>query len=454
MSDAPALGVRIARARSLLDLRRHDEASVLLRRVLADDPGQAVAWRLLARAQIGAQQAAEALRCARRACALDPTDAWAHHVRSHAATKLGRHEEAIEAARRTVALAPNSWQSHARLAEAIAHEGARRGVWAQANAAAERAVELGPDEPDTHFLVGTIAAQWGLLGCAEDAFQRTLALDPTHVGARFALAWLHMDQTKHDRGSRLAQSAESIANVARADPRNQIVRGEFTNILRATMARLATLLFLAVLSRWLICPGDAPLARASVPWLPSLMMAIPLIAAVRFVSAVSSGTRRATIQELTRGSLGLAFLFLSTATLLALAAQWLLTASIDDVTATSATFVVLAREVLRAAPQPAPLGVGSAGRLRRWSRTWRTAAREVVSRLGGAGKGRLVAVLRMFWLGFLLAAAWVIVPVGHGWPLIGAIGGWLGLRIGQARHNGPETAWMRAVGRPDYDTVP
>ncbi len=436
MSELPDAEAQIARARALLDLSRHEEAGSLLRRVLADDPDQASAWRLLAQAQIDADQDAEALRSARRACALTPDDPWAHRIRSFAASGLGQHPEAVEAARRALALAPGTWQFHARLASALSYEGADPDNWAEADAAVEQAVTLSAGHPYAHFTAGTVAMHWGLLGCAEDSFRRTLTLDPEHGAARNELARLRLLETRRDSGSSLAQAAETFASAVRADPRDRIARDNFSGLLRAAMARIATQLFLAVLSHWLIGPGHTPFPPETGRWLPLLVLAVPFAAIARFLSTLSSGTRRVVARELTRGSPGLASTFLGTAVLLVLAALWLSQTSASDIHATAGTLVLLARAILRGEPLPALPGTRRAGHLRRWARTWCRAGREAFAGLVDSHSGRHVAVLRTLWLAFLLTAVWVILPDGYGWPLLALGGFWLGLWLRHALPGG------------------
>ena len=55
------LGQELARASAMLDVRRFDEASELLARVVSAEPESSRAWCLMARAHLGADRYTEAV---------------------------------------------------------------------------------------------------------------------------------------------------------------------------------------------------------------------------------------------------------------------------------------------------------------------------------------------------------------------------------------------------------
>ena len=57
----------LARASAMLDVRRFDEASALLARVVSAEPESSRAWCLMARAHLGAERYTEAISAANRA---------------------------------------------------------------------------------------------------------------------------------------------------------------------------------------------------------------------------------------------------------------------------------------------------------------------------------------------------------------------------------------------------
>ena len=72
----------------------------------------------------------------------------------------------------------------------------------EALAAGERAVALAPDAADSHFVLGEAHHVVPDLGKAITAYDRALALDPTHVGALVARAGIHMDLRRFDAAAR------------------------------------------------------------------------------------------------------------------------------------------------------------------------------------------------------------------------------------------------------------
>ena len=102
----------------MLDVRRFDEASTLLSRIVAAEPESARAWCLMARAHLGADRYTEAIEVANRAVALDPSDEWPHRLASNALVHLGNYGDALRAAHEACRLAPSYWQTHVCLAQA------------------------------------------------------------------------------------------------------------------------------------------------------------------------------------------------------------------------------------------------------------------------------------------------------------------------------------------------
>ena len=108
----------LARAATMLDLGRYDEASTLLARLVSAEPGSGRAWCLFARAHLGADRFTEAVEAANRAAAIEPTEEWPHRLASNALMHLGNHGEALRAAAESRRLAPAYWQTHVCVAQA------------------------------------------------------------------------------------------------------------------------------------------------------------------------------------------------------------------------------------------------------------------------------------------------------------------------------------------------
>jgi tetratricopeptide (TPR) repeat protein len=171
-------------------------------------------------AQIGLGDNHLALEAAERASSLEPEDELGHILRSAALYNLGRFGESIAAAREAVALAPYSWMTYQRLAEAVV---ASDQLPYEALSAAQRAVELAPDEAQAHGTLGAAHEKGGNHAEAERCFRRALALDPESADAHEGLARVHW---RPDGGNfqffnprKLAAAATGFRDAVGVDPR-------------------------------------------------------------------------------------------------------------------------------------------------------------------------------------------------------------------------------------------
>ena len=169
----------LARAATMLDLGRYEEASCLLARLVCAEPDSSRAWCLFARAHLGADRFAEAVEAANQAAAIEPGEEWPHRLASNALMHLGNHGQALRAAAESRRLAPGYWQTHVCVAQAALAAGQP----AIAAGAAAEARRLAPNEPDVYFLSGKVALARGDLDGARGHQERALALDPAHSGA-------------------------------------------------------------------------------------------------------------------------------------------------------------------------------------------------------------------------------------------------------------------------------
>ncbi len=204
---------RADRAHHLLDLGRYDEARTLLRALLAEDPSDGDLHGLLAQTLLGLQDYPAALEAGNRVVAAAPDDEWGHRICALVLDRMGRHAEATEAAAVAVRLAPNHWQTHQVYAQAALGV---RGMGKDARAAAERAVQLGPNVASTHFTLGLVAHRLSDDQTARAAYTRTLALDPQHAMALHNLTVL-------DGGLRLARTAHGFGNALRLAPQESVL---------------------------------------------------------------------------------------------------------------------------------------------------------------------------------------------------------------------------------------
>jgi tetratricopeptide (TPR) repeat protein len=247
----------LARASTMLDVGRCDEATALLSRVVAAEPDSGRAWCLLARAHLGTKRYVDAIGAANRAVALDPADEWPHRLASNALIHLGNHADALRAAGEACRLAPDFWQTHVCVAQAAlaSHH------LDIADAAAARARALAPNEPDVHFLSGKVSLTGGELAEARSHQERALALDPAHSGAMNELGRIRL--RRHDT----AGAIRHFISAARSAPDEQIYSRNIDVVILRTVSRaIYVFTLIALLLIWV--PAIAHVTR--VPFLIGL----------------------------------------------------------------------------------------------------------------------------------------------------------------------------------------
>jgi tetratricopeptide (TPR) repeat protein len=203
----------LARARTMLDLKRHDEAAALLAGIVAADPGNGTAWCLLTLAHLGTGRNADAAAAAERAAAAAPAHDWPYRLASIAQLRLGNAPAALRAADEARRLAPQEWQCHLCVAQATLATGEN---FDHAEESAAKARELAPHEPDVYLISGKVSLARGKRGEARAYQERALTLDPEHVGAMNELGRIRM----WPLGG--AAAAHYFVQAARAAPRETV----------------------------------------------------------------------------------------------------------------------------------------------------------------------------------------------------------------------------------------
>lgn len=223
----------IGRARTLIDLGRHEQARAELAKALADDPASTEAWCLMAQCEQKAGNVDAMLYAASQALVSNPDSEWAHRLHSLAQHKLGRHNEAVESAREAIRLAPHQWQQYVVLVTAMIPLLDQH--LAEASWAADRAVELAPLHAETHLTRGVLAGATGNLPGAERNYREALRLDPENAAARNNLATIEL------RGNNLEAATAGFAAALAENPRLQVARDNIDLVCRRVLrgARLA-----------------------------------------------------------------------------------------------------------------------------------------------------------------------------------------------------------------------
>lgn len=226
MSTLQAEGAAVARAASLLELKRPEEALPLLARAIAAEPDNYRARCLMALALIHLGRHEDAVERAKDAVRVSPESEWAYRLLSVALRGIERPEAAADAARQSVALNPELAEGRIALAQALADLGRGREAALEAN----RAVELAPESPDAHASAGQVALSRGQLVQAERAFRRSLNLDPERAVVLNNLGVVLLRMDKREEAMQLFESS------ARADPRGDLGRRNLTATARRFLA--------------------------------------------------------------------------------------------------------------------------------------------------------------------------------------------------------------------------
>lgn len=212
-SDAPSGATESAddyvqRAQLLAELGRYDEAGAELGFAIVLEPDNARALVVLARVHLAADRATEALAAAEAAVAAAPDETSPLVARALALTDQRRFGEAAQVADQLLARWPVDAYAQ-RSAAAILGE-ARNGQ--HALDAAWRAVQLAPEEPEGHLVLGLVAARLELFGLAEQAYREALRLEPALAQAGEDVGIIRLERRRY------SQALARLAELAAAEP--------------------------------------------------------------------------------------------------------------------------------------------------------------------------------------------------------------------------------------------
>ena len=240
----------LARAETLLDLRRDAEAEQAFRDVLTDDPESVPALVGLGRSLNRQQRDEEAERAVRSAIALAPEDPGGYHVLVDVLCDRRDGPAAVAAAESAIALAPHDVTSHYQYARALLS--VRRPRVRDAYDAALRAVELAPHSPDAHNLVGLCLDALGNHEAARRAFHHALAIDPLHTLAQNNLAAAEMER------GRLGRAAGLLRGAVGNDPQEKRVHDNLDTVLLLVTRRVVWSLLGAAIVLGILLATEAP----------------------------------------------------------------------------------------------------------------------------------------------------------------------------------------------------
>ncbi|MFI7158302.1 tetratricopeptide repeat protein [Micromonospora chalcea] len=202
--DQSAADGYLQRAHLLAELGRYDEGVGELTALLADEPGHLPALTMLARMHLAAGRPAEALAVAEMAVTPVPDAVTADGETSAVEPPVAVETSGTRAADTAGGVLPvlvargfalldlERWKPAAATADEILARGpgdayAQRSAAAILSAsrngqaaldAAWRGVELAPEEPEAHLVLGLVAVRLQLFDLAERAYREALRLDP------------------------------------------------------------------------------------------------------------------------------------------------------------------------------------------------------------------------------------------------------------------------------------
>jgi tetratricopeptide (TPR) repeat protein len=256
--DASADGY-LRRAEMLADLGRYDEAATEVgyaRALASDDPRALV---VLARVHLAARRPEDALaaadaavEAAALAAGADPGPVPPLVLRGLALTDLRRYGEAAATADRILALGPAD--GYAQRSGAAILAGARNGQ--AALDAAWRGVELAPEEPSAHLVLGLVAARLELFDLAERAYREALRLDPELSEVRHDVGVIRLEQRRY------AEALEHLAELAATGPVRRTARRTIGEGLRRLVGYGAGYSIAVVLLVAFLAAGNEAVSRA------------------------------------------------------------------------------------------------------------------------------------------------------------------------------------------------
>ncbi|MCB1033378.1 MAG: tetratricopeptide repeat protein [Acidobacteria bacterium] len=198
--DSDDLSARLSLGRTLLDLRRPDEAAAEFRRVLDQDPESAAAYDGLGRTAVDDGDFEEAVGLFRKALELQPEASRVYYRLGQALRRAGRKEDAREALTHQ---GPTEVIFRDELQEALSRKA--RGVSAAlrwggvamlagdldgATQAFRHALSLAPDDAATRHSLGGVLAQKGDLTSAIEQYRRAAELEPENATHPYNLGQL------------------------------------------------------------------------------------------------------------------------------------------------------------------------------------------------------------------------------------------------------------------------
>ncbi len=262
----------LQRAAHLLELRRFEQAQAELAALVAENPGDADASRLMVVACLGRGQVDAALEWARYGLASAPDDPLLHLVHSQALCESGSYRPASRAAAEAIRLQPDAAAAHQCLAYSLAH---RVGHHARALRAAHEGLRLAPDDSASWHAVGYVLHSKDRAG-ARAAYEQALAIDPTNALSQLNLATVDVRRTPF-------AALDTVTTVLASDPTSPHARRALTGSLDAL---IRILFVIALLGLQVLGHAEIPYKGWVLLGWGAVIMGLAVIAYIRLPDSV------------------------------------------------------------------------------------------------------------------------------------------------------------------------
>ncbi len=202
-------------------LGRLDKTAKFCERVLAINPGDAMAWAFLGNSRMANVEYESALEAFNKAIGLAPDVPMILVNRGSALFLLNRHAEAIECLNRAIQLAPGTANAYFNLGRIFK----TLGDFGQAATQFELAIKYDPDLEDAYINLSGILFAMGRLADAEQVALNAIQTHPTSYNYRNCLVNLYQFMGEYDRA--LEECEIILENV----PQNYAAVGSKANLL-------------------------------------------------------------------------------------------------------------------------------------------------------------------------------------------------------------------------------
>lgn len=291
----------ISRVQLLLAQQRYELAEKELRRVLGEQPDEALAYAFLALCLVqGTERYQEASDAAARAIQMEPDAPFHYYAMSLVSFRRNMYKEALEQINESIRLDPYDADYFG--LQANIYFQLRQ--WQQALDAAETGLGIDPDHTLSNNLRSLALERLGRGDDAVEASRRSVQRDPDDSYSHATLGWTLLERGRHH------EAQESFREALRLDPNNEMARGGMIqainsgNFLYRIMERWHTTLsrfalkyqFGILIGAWLLVTMLGQVGD-QIPWVAPL---VPFILMAYMVFAVLTWTSHAIFNSLLR----------------------------------------------------------------------------------------------------------------------------------------------------------